>query len=441
MFLKYLQRLLPSWIYTQLIGDWGEQGFQKYFKNTGWMFIGRFFTLGVSFFVGIYMARYLGPERYGLLSYAISFGGLFGFLASLGVTGVIKRELVKNPLSKYTLIGTGMVLKFVGAVVAVSITILISLFTTSDPLTLGLIWLFSLTHLFHAFDIVNIYFDSQVQAKYPVVIMIIGSATTAILKLIIIWLGGGIIWLIAVYVVDSIIIAGGALIVFIYKGHSFKELAFHFPSAKKILRDSWPLMLSGLAISIYLQIDQIMIKNMLGNEPAGLYAVAVRLSEVWYFIPTLICASVFPAIVNALSENKKLFEERMRKLYSFMFWLALLIALATTLLANPIVTKLFGMAYIGSITTLQIYIWAGVSVFLGVAVSQYLLAKNFTRITFYITAIGAVTNVLLNLILIPQLGIEGAAIASVISYTLTTFGIFFFKKTRKHGWFIIKSIL
>jgi O-antigen/teichoic acid export membrane protein len=208
-----------------------------------------------------------------------------------------------------------------------------------------------------------------------------------------------------------------------------------------MLKDSWPLMLSTVAIGIYMKMDQVMIKNMLGNEQAGIYAVAAKLSEVWYFIPMLICTSLSPSIIRAFNTQKELFEKRMSKLYFLMFWLSAGIASLITLFSHLIIKILFGQAYIGAVFTLQIYVWAGIAVFLGVAVNQYLLAKNLTRISFYNTLIGAIVNIILNIILIPKIGINGAAIATLISYTLATFGVFFFRESKEQGWLILKSII
>jgi O-antigen/teichoic acid export membrane protein len=200
-------------------------------------------------------------------------------------------------------------------------------------------------------------------------------------------------------------------------------------------------MLSTVAIDVYMKIDQVMIKNILGNEPAGIYAVAVKISEVWYFIPALICTSLFPSIVSAVYTNKELFEGRMKKLYFLMFWLSVGIAIAINIMAHTIITTLFGNAYIGAVTTLQIYIWAGVAVFLRYPSSQYLTASNLTKISFYNTLLGAAVNVILNIILIPKVGISGAAIATLISYTIATFGIFLFKESRSHGILLLKAII
>ncbi|MEI7777730.1 MAG: flippase [bacterium] len=423
---------LKEWVATP--------GFQKYFKNTGWLFFGRVFMLGISFFVGAYIARYLGPSNYGLLNYVVSFVGLFAFLASFGVESIVSREIIKDHSKKDEIIGTAFYIKLTGSLIAIASVFLVSIFITKDIFTLGLIWLFSLNFIPQSFNILETYFQSQVLSKKVVFAQIISNLVSTLLKIICLTQNKGIFWLTVIFIIETSVYAALLLFSFRKFGNHIRKWRFNKNIALSLLRDSWPLMLSAIAISIYMDIDQVMIKNMLGNEQAGIYAVAVKLSEVWYFIPSIICASVFPAIVNAMKTSKELFESRLKKLYFTMFWLSFGIASFMTIFSRPIVEILFGNKYLESILTLQIYVWAGIGVSLGIAIGQYIIANNLTRIGFLNTALGAVLNILLNLILIPKIGIEGGAIATVISYTAATFGIFFFKETRPHGLLVLKSI-
>lgn len=418
-----------------------NNGVKRYFANTGWLFLGKIFTLGVSFFVGVYIARYLGPENYGLFNYVISFVGLFAFLASFGVDGIVNREIVKDHNKKDEILGTAFYIKIAGSVFAILVIFLVSIYITKDIFTLLLIWLFSLNFIPQAFNIIETYFQSQVLSKKVVTAQIIANIISTILKILVIVLGRGIFWLMVIYVVETSIYALILLLSFRKSGNHIRKWRFTMPMAKSLLKDSWPIMLSSIAIGIYMKIDQVMIKNMLGNEQAGIYAVAVKLSEMWYFIPALICTSISPAIINAFNTNKKIFESRMKKLYFSMFWMSFIIASITTVLAYPIINILFRNPYLGAIVILQIYIWASIPVFLGYSSTQYLLASNLTKISFYNTLLGALINVILNIILIPKMGIIGAAIATLVSYTIATFGVFLFKDSRKQGFLILKSII
>jgi O-antigen/teichoic acid export membrane protein len=206
---------------------------------------------------------------------------------------------------------------------------------------------------------------------------------------------------------------------------------WRWQTAKRLLKDSWPLILSGMVISIYMKIDQVMIKEMLGAEQVGFYAAAVRLSEAWYFIPMLITSSLFPAIINAKKQSEERYYQRLQKLYNLMVWMAVGIALPTTFLAPWVIKVLYGCVFSPAATVLKIHIWAGVFVFLGVASSKWFIVENFIRKNFYRTFIGMVANVILNFELIPLYGIYGAALATLLGQmTANLIYDFFDKQTR-----------
>ena len=91
-----------------------SQGFRKYFANTSWLLGERVLRMAVSLFVGIYVARYLGPERYGLLSYALCFVWLFSAFLDLGHREIIVRELVLYPEQRNVILGSAILLRFSG---------------------------------------------------------------------------------------------------------------------------------------------------------------------------------------------------------------------------------------------------------------------------------------------------------------------------------------
>ena len=222
-----------------------------------------------------------------------------------------------------------------------------------------------------------------------------------------------------------------------------KILSFKFSRtmAIELLKASWPLILSGLVISVYMKIDQIMIKEMIDVEAVGQYAAAVRISEAWYFIPMVIVSSLFPAIINAKKISKNLYHSRLQNLYDLMVWMAIIIALPMTFWNDWIVNFLYGKEYSQAGNILMIHIWAGVFVFLGVANGKRLLSENLQIFSTINTTIGAVVNVFLNYILIKKYGISGAAWATLVSYFVAAYlSLILNKKTRKSFVDLTKSI-
>lgn len=413
--------------------------FRNYFANTGWLFFERIVRMIIALFVGVYVARYLGPSNYGLLSYAVSLVGLFSAIATLGLDKIVVRNLVKDEKKQEELLGTAFALKFIGFILLLGLLTLAVQFTTNDSFTNLLILIIALSTFFQSFNVIDFYFQSRVLSKYVVHVQIISGISAAIIKLLLIYFSMDLIYFAAVMVVESVILGIGLIAAYAKQKMSIFKWRIKIDLAKRLLRDSWPLILTGIAISIYMRIDQVMIKELMDTGAVGNYAVAVKLSEVWYFIPMAITSSLFPAIIDAKKISEKLYYKRLQKLYALMTWLAIGIALPITFLADDIIRLLFGMQYQDAAGVLVIYVWAGVFVFLGVASSQYLIVENYTRISFFRTAIGAIVNVGLNIVLIPKYGINGAAMATLISYFVSVFSIILIPKTHKNSVLMLKS--
>ena len=420
-----------------------HKNFMKYFKNTSWLFGEKILRMIVALFVGVWVARYLGPEKFGLLSYAQSFVALFAVVASLGLDGLVVRELVKDESRAETLLGTSFFLKIFGAFSMLIFLAIALQFTSNDFYTKALIFIIASASIFQSFNVVDFYFQSKVMGKYIVYANVISLLFSSVVKITLIISNSSLEAFVWVVLFDSIVLALGYLYYF-FKHSDFKiqKLIFSKSTAILLLKDSWPLILSGIVISIYMKIDQVMIKQLLGNEEVGQYSAAVRISEAWYFIPGVIASSLFPAIINAKKHSEELYYKRLQRLYNLMVWIAIAIAVPITFLSDSIINLLYGGQYNQAGGVLLIHIWSGIFVFLGVVSSQWLLTENLTKISMLNTAIGAIINVVLNLILIKKMGIVGAAWASLASYSLSAyFLLFFWKKTQKNFFLITKSLI
>lgn len=421
-----------------------HQGFMKYFKNTSWLFAEKILRMIVGLFVGIWVARYLGPEQFGLFSYAQSFVGLFTAIATLGLDGIVVRELVKDESRRDELIGTAFYLKLIGAIAVLIVLAIAIQFTSNDSYTNILVFIIASATIFQAFNVVDMYFQAKVLSKYVVYANVISLFISSIVKVVLILTDAPLIAFAWATLFDSVVLALGFIYYYIKNSSTFniQHLTFKRETAVSLLKDSWPLILSGIVISIYMKIDQVMIQEMMGSEAVGQYAAAVRISEAWYFIPMVIASSLFPAIINAKKQSEELYYARLQKLYDLMVWMAIAIALPMTFLSDWVIHLLYGEQYSQAGSVLMIHIWAGVFVFLGVASGKWLLTENLQIFSTINTAIGAVVNVLLNYILIKEIGVEGAAWATLISYLVAAYlSLLFWKKTRVNFINLSKSLL
>ena len=391
----------------------------------------RLLSMIVALFVGVYVARYLGPERFGLLSYAGSFVGLFTALATLGLDGILVRELVKTPERRDELLGTAFWLKAGGAILMwIGIAAAVP-FTHNETQTNILIIIIAFAVIFQAFNVIDFNYQAEVKSKYVVYAQIVSLVISSITKLVFVWIAAPLVWFACVFLLDAVVRAVGLTAMYLQNTGKVWHWKWRWQTAKVLLRDSWPLILSGMVISIYMKIDQVMIKEMLGAEQVGHYAAAVRLSEAWYFVPMAITSSVFPAIINAKKQSEELYYQRLQQLYDLMVWLAVAIALPTTFLAPWVIRVLYGDAFLPTAGVLSIHIWAGVFVFLGFVNGRWIIAENLQYIATIRSTAGAMVNVALNIVLIPKYGINGAAIATFFSvFVASHIAFFFINKAR-----------
>ncbi len=402
-------------------------GFRRYLKNTSWMFFGQVFSLVVAFFVGARIARYLGPENYGVLNYVLSFAGIFGTIASLGVDNILSREIISYPEKKDKLLGTGFGIKIFGGFLAFILSTVFVLIFEQQALIRLLVILYSLVYILQAINVIGTFFQAEVKAKYNVKVQLWVTSISAVLKLLVMFLGGGVLWIFLIYIFDFI--WQGIGLIWIYKRIGFKISYWKYDSslAIKILKNSWPLMLTAAVSYIYFKIDQVMVGNMLGNREVGWYAAAVKIAEVSYFLPGIICASLFPAIVNAKKIGIDFYNRRLRNFYLLMAITPILINIPIMILARPIIIVLFGPDYSPSIEILKIYIWSSIGLFLGWAVQYHLTSENFIKTIFITNLLAMITNVVLNIFLIPRIGLYGAAFATLISYSILPLSVLVIK--------------
>jgi O-antigen/teichoic acid export membrane protein len=413
---------------------------KKYFKNTSWMFCGKAIKGVVFIGVTIALARYLGPHRYGLLNYALSLVTIFSALSFFALNKILIRELVKNEKKETEILGTAFFLQMIGAFFAAGFLTLFLWLSSSDKLVIILALLLVFSLFFRSLGVIEYFFQAKVQAKYGVYAEIISVFFLALSSAIFIYFQFGVVSFAVAMSGQWLVMAICLIFVYQRKKLNIFNWKIKLSWVKKLLFDSWPLIIVGAVSMVLMRIDQVMIKLIVGSSAVGNYAVAVRISEIWYFIPIIITGSVFPAIINAKKNNNMLYKDRLQKLYDLMVLLAVVIAIPVSLFSPFLIQFLFGQQYLPAAGALQIYIWSNLFVYLWVANNKYLIAENFTKIALLLAIVGVVANITLNFFLIKKIGILGAAWATLISYLIMVFSVFFIPKTSRQGLFMVKSL-
>ena len=417
-----------------------HQGFLKYSSNVNWLFFGRISTLAISFFVSIYVARYLGPSNYGLLSYVISFVGLFSFITNLGLDQILARDLVRYPEREKELLGTAFTLKCVGGLVAFLLVLMVAQhFNSNDMFTMSLIFVIGLSSLFQPMQIIIAYYLSKALSKYLVIVTLLVTVILLVFKLFVIWQNKGLYFFVFVFVLEPILYAIFFAWLFIKREYSIFCWNFKLATARSLFKDSWPLILTAAFTLIYTRVDQIIIKHLIDQSAVGLYDAGVRLAEFWYFVPGVFVTALYPALINAKKTSLNSYRKRLGMLFIVLIVVSVMFAIPLSVFSQTIVLHLYGVAYAASGSILAIYVWAGVAVSLWTGVSQFLIVENDRYTIFIASFVSMTSNIALNFVLIPHFGIAGAAIATLCSYFLLPITALFFKKTRNDMMGILKE--
>ena len=399
-------------------------GFRKYAKNTSWVLIGKFSTMAISFIATLYIARNLGPTNFGELSYAISFTGLFSFIASFGIDAVLYRELIKYPELRQKLIGTAIFIKLCAGLAAMTLVITSAFLFSPKDVSFILVCVLSGSFIFNAFNSITTEFGAIVQNKGVSIVSIIVTFILNFAKILTMFLGGGVIYLAIILLAESIMYAVAFLFLHTRTFGSLSQVSFDKKIARGLIYDAWPFILASACAVVYARIDQVMLKNIIDATAVGLYDSAVRLTELWYFIPTVIAGTLFPAIVLSRSHSSAVYKRRTFALFGLVLTIGIIITLLIYLFSAQIIHIIYGQSFNAAIPILQIYVWTILPTFAIIVANQILLAENARMLLFTSAALGMATNVGGNLILIPEYQAAGAAISTLLSSSIVVVFIF-----------------
>lgn len=412
----------------------------KEIKNAGWIIGERIVQMVLSFIVGILSARYLGPENYGSLNYTASFVTFFSSIATLGMEGVIIQKMIAHPDKEGNFLGGSIILRLISSVFSSAMVIaIVVLLNPGDTEKLVLVSLQSLQLIFQTLNIFDSWFQRHLQSKYISIAKILASIVVMSYKLYLLATAKSVVWFAFSNSLTSIVVSI-VLLVF-YKKSKSSPLKWDIQSGLYVLKDSYHYIFSGLMVAIYGQMDKIMIGKMLSDASVGLYTTGISICSMWIFVPTAIINSFRPTILSLRQSGQiELYNKRLRQLYSVIIWLCIAVAAVICALAPIIISLLYGEAYMGAVNTLRIAIWLEVFSMIGTARGIWILAEKKNKYVKYYLAIGAGVNLVLNALMIPVWGIEGAAVATLITQITTSLiAPLFFKATREHTKIVIEA--
>lgn len=401
-------------------------GSRRIVENIGWLFADNVLRLFSVMLVNAWVVRYLGPQQYGTLSFALSFVALFTPLALLGLPNLVMRDLVEKPQDENATLGSAVVLMLGGAAAGMALAAVAVLWLRPhQPETQRLVWVIAGGLIFQAFTVIEQWFNAQVRAKYVVYARNAALLVASAVRVGAVLAGASLLVFAVITVIESGLFALGLLIVFQRTRGTLPAWRAQWTRARGLLSDSWPLLIEGLAVMVYMRVDQTMLGQMISGEEGarevGLYASAVKLSEIWLFVPMAIRTTFFPTIVRSKTLAPAEYRQRIQRLLNLMVLLSYGVAIPTTILAPFIIRLFYGGDFRAAAPMLTILIWSGVWSSMGLLRSAVIQAENRQILTLQASILGAISNVLLNLVLIPPLGGIGSAIATVVSQAVATY--------------------
>ena len=389
---------------------------EKVIGNVVWAVTGKVVTLLGGLLVGIFVARYLGPEQYGLMSYVMSYVALFQVLASFGMDQIEIREEAKTPEEKNKIIGTAFVLKISFALITMLLVAITAWIFEADSFTKWMIILYSASMIANSFGVIRNYFTSLVWNEYIVKTEITRTFIGAGIKIGLLLLHAPLVWFIAATLFDTILIAGGYFVSYRSKIDSIKKWAFDREQARYLIKQSFPLLLSGAAVVVYNKISEVMLGNMLDKTAVGYYSVASRFVEICIFIPTIISQTITPILVKYHESNINLYNQQTKIYCSTITWCSIIIAIIITFTSAPLIKYTFGTEYMASIPILQVLSFKAIGAALMQSSGQMIIIEGLQKYAVLRNGVACFVCIIGNLILIPILDVVGAALSGVLAF-------------------------
>ncbi|HPU15498.1 MAG TPA: flippase, partial [Polymorphobacter sp.] len=334
----------------------GRPLFAKLLANIGWLVGDKVLRLGVGVLIGAWTARYLGPEQFGAMNYAMAIVTLFTAFATMGLPEILVRDLVLQSDRRRAIMASAFALRIGGGIFTILLVIVaVTILQPGDSRALWLAIIIAIGPLAQAFDIVEVRFQAVNEVQNIVIIRNIAFVVVALLRIVAI-IGKAPLIVFALLSSFEFVLAG------LLMWSSARRTARDFNLAdidlgecRRLLFSSWPLLLRAIAIGLYLRIDQVLIGQMLGDVSVGIYAAAARVSEIWYMVPVVVMTALVPQLAVRHDQSLSQYEATLVKIMRFLVWGSIVFAVVIAPCAPLIIRLLFGVHYTAATTVLALH--------------------------------------------------------------------------------------
>lgn len=388
---------------------------QKVVSNLLWAVAGKVVMLAGTLILGIILARYLGPEKYGLMNYVISYCYLFSVLASFGLDSIEVREEAAHKDHYTTIIGTAFWLKVVFGLACIGLCVGTAAVLGESAYTISMITIYSTFIVFNSFAVIRNYFTSRVENRYVVLSEIFRTFVGIAIKLAMWLCGCSLTWFVAAFAFDYVLLAGGYVTAYRKKIGPLHSWRFSLPVARKLLYQSFPLLLTNAAVIIYQRIDQVMIGAMVDKASVGYFSVAAKFVEVMVFIPATLCSTVSPILVQLRQKNNADYAVKAQQFVNVTLWISIVCSVVMSLIAYWVILYTFGRQYLPAVGILQVLSFKMAANALSSAAGTMLIVERLQRWVFFRDVLGCVVCVGLNYLLLPRYGAIASAWVAIVS--------------------------
>lgn len=407
----------------------------RVFQNTVVLLAGRGFNLALSLVTSVLLARYLGSELLGKYGAIYAYLSLFGWLATFGLEPILGREAAQRRERASSILLTGVVVGLSFAITGTFCALLLApYFGYTGQLRLLLVFAAVDLMVLTPIRLPGIVFQVDMRQWYVVGISLTRQVLW-LMALVLLALGqASFFWVIFARMLCGVIEAALVLYASFRPGLLSASWRFLRADARVFVLGSFPIAMSGIAVSIYHRIDQVMLHNMTSDKLLGRYVVAVNITELFSALPLALMSALYPVLSRAAADDEKF---RHYSALSFRFLMAVIFGVCAILIpvAGPLVRLFYGADFAPAGGLLVILIWSEVPVFFSLVLMNLLIVRNLQSYLPLSTAIGAALNIALNLVLIPRWGAAGASWATVISYSFAGALMFLvFRSTRPFAW-------
>lgn len=410
-------------------------------KNTGWLIFEQIFRMSISLVVTSFMARYLGAQNFGLINYSLAYIMIFTTVSKLGIDSVIVNEIIKNRKETGKVVGTTICLRLISSFMSIFlIFLLVKYLNPNDEIIQIITIIQSISLLLLIFDSVGFWFQSNLKSKYIVFAKSFALIIVTIWRIALIYYEKSLYYFAIATVIEGLFIS--LFVMFYYFKFTGPRLLVSLETAKKLLYQGFPFFMGGLLIVIYTQVDKIILGQMTNGTSVGIYIAAMTVASLWMFVPNAIINSARPVIMASKNQDETIYIKKYKQLFCLIIWCGIGASIAISLLSKPIILLIYGNEYIDAVNILIILIWSRIFSLMGTTREIWLTIESLGRHQVSFVAIGAIINVSLNLMLIPQFGAFGAAIATLLAEAISTFiALLFFKQTLPLFKLIIDAFL